>query len=869
MMGPDKSVLALLTAALLSAGCALGPAYQRPVLDLPAAYPDETDAGSRRAAVQAEWWKLYNDQQLNDLVASTLARNVDIKLAVAQVEEAEGVVREAGAAVLPEIDAGGNSNRTASSTATTLPSPAGVPTVRTDHRVAFSTTFELDFWGKLRNASVAAQARLLATRYARDVVMLTLASTTAQSYFALRSLDAQIVVTRESLATRESSLGIVRDRVKAGYASDLDLAQANVARANAAALLRDLQRQRALVEHQLQTLTGELGLRVAAGNALELPTPALPPPELPSTLVERRPDVASAEQNLISANAQIGVAKAAQFPTFSLTGFLGGESESLSNILTNPARIWSIGLGVVFPVFDAGRYAARTEEAEARQRQALASYQKTVELAFRDVADALANIRQSVATEEDLRAAAAAARDALRIAQARYQAGYSAYLDVLDAQRSFIEAELSLVRNRQTQLTYTVDLIKATGGGMAKVYRAVDLTLERDVAVKIISPKLRADPQFDARFQEVWQGADVQITLTDLDKLYVDFTLPEQDKTSLSVGPIVAACGVPLGKMSGRGLGHTGGTLDKLEAIPGFRVELTTAEFVEQVRDVGLAIVGQTANLVPADKLLYALRDVTATVDNVSLIAASIMSKKIAAGADAIVLDVKVGDGAFMKTLDDARVLAETMLALGRRAERDVVCVLTDMEQPLGCAVGNALEVREAVATLRGEGPPDFTELVLDASAHLLALSDLGIDRAEARVRVERAVADGSAVVAYERWVRAQGGDPDESVLPSAPVVRELLAPRGGIVQRLGALPVGVAALHLGAGRRTKDDAIDHAVGVVCLKKRGDDVGVGELLAEIHARDEESADVAAAAVLAAYELGDEPPHPRGIVLDTM
>ena len=341
------------------------------------------------------------------------------------------------------------------------------------------------------------------------------------------------------------------------------------------------------------------------------------------------------------------------------------------------------------------------------------------------------------------------------------------------------------------------------------------------------------------------------------------------DKTTLAVGPIVAACGVPFGKMSGRGLGHTGGTLDKLEAIPGFRVELTTEEFVEQVRDIGLAIVGQTANLVPADKMLYGLRDVTATVDNVSLIAASIMSKKIASGADAIVLDVKVGDGAFMKTLPDAQVLAETMLALGRRAERDVVCVLTDMDQPLGRAVGNALEVREAVAMLHGDGPPDFTELVLDASAHLLALSDLGIDRSEARSRVERAVVDGSAFGAYERWVRAQGGDPDEAALPKAPFVREVLAPRGGYVERLAALPVGVAALHLGAGRRAKDDAIDHAVGVVCLKKRGDAVDEGEPLAEIHARDEQSAAAAAATVLAAYELGDELPRPRGIVLDTM
>ena len=341
------------------------------------------------------------------------------------------------------------------------------------------------------------------------------------------------------------------------------------------------------------------------------------------------------------------------------------------------------------------------------------------------------------------------------------------------------------------------------------------------------------------------------------------------DKTTLAVGPIVAACGVPFGKMSGRGLGHTGGTLDKLESIPGFRVELTTDAFVAQVREIGIAIVGQSANLVPADKMLYALRDVTATVDNVSLIAASIMSKKIAAGADAIVLDVKVGDGAFMKSLSDAQVLGEAMLALGQRACRDVVCVLTDMDQPLGRAVGNALEVREAVATLRGEGPPDFNELVLDAAAHLLALSDLGVDRAEARRRAEQAVADGSATAAYERWVRAQDGDPDEAALPAAPIVHEVRAPRGGYVGRLAALPVGLAALHLGAGRREKDDPVDHAVGVVCRAKRGDAVAERDVLAEVHARDDMSAEEGAADVLAAYELVDEPPRPRPIILDTL
>jgi pyrimidine-nucleoside phosphorylase len=341
------------------------------------------------------------------------------------------------------------------------------------------------------------------------------------------------------------------------------------------------------------------------------------------------------------------------------------------------------------------------------------------------------------------------------------------------------------------------------------------------------------------------------------------------DKTSLAVGPIVAACGVPFGKMSGRGLGHTGGTLDKLESIPGFRVELSREEFVRQVREVGIAIIGQTADLVPADKKLYALRDVTATVDNVSLIAASIMSKKIAGGADAIVLDVKVGDGAFMKSIADARGLAEAMLELGRHAERDVVCLLTDMDQPLGHAVGNALEIAEAHATLLGEGPADFTELVLAASAHLLARSDLGLDEAQGRARAEGVIDDGSAATVWDRWIRAQGGDPAPGSLPRAPVVRTVTAPRDGFVRRLGAIRVGVAALELGAGRRAKEDTIDHAVGVVCHKKRGDLVRAGEPLAQIHAARDDQAGAATAAVLEAYEFADDAPPEQPIVLDVL
>jgi pyrimidine-nucleoside phosphorylase len=340
------------------------------------------------------------------------------------------------------------------------------------------------------------------------------------------------------------------------------------------------------------------------------------------------------------------------------------------------------------------------------------------------------------------------------------------------------------------------------------------------------------------------------------------------DKASLVVGPLVAACGVPFGKMSGRGLGHTGGTLDKLESIPGFRIELSRDEFVSQVRDVGIAIVGQTAELVPADKKLYGLRDVTATVENVSLIAASIMSKKIAAGANAIVLDVKVGDGAFMKSLPDARELAGEMLELGRRAGRSVVCELTDMDQPLGQAVGNALEIREAVETLRGDGPADLTELSVASAAHLVSLCD-DVALRQARTRVEAALADGSALDTYGRWVSAQGGEADEDALPRAPVVREVTADREGTVARLGALAVGVASVHLGAGRVVKDDAIDHAVGIVCRAKRGDRVAVGDVLAQVHARDEASAEAAVAEVEAAYELADEAAAPGGVILETL
>src|SRR3954469_2429267 len=340
------------------------------------------------------------------------------------------------------------------------------------------------------------------------------------------------------------------------------------------------------------------------------------------------------------------------------------------------------------------------------------------------------------------------------------------------------------------------------------------------------------------------------------------------DKTTLALGPVVAACGVPFGKMSGRGLGHTGGTLDKLESIPGFRVELSTTQLVRQVREIGLAVAGQSADLVPADRKLYALRDVTATIDEVSLIAASIMSKKIAGGASALVLDVRVGEGAFMRTVEDARRLAEAMRALGEEAGMAVLCWLPDREQPLGRTVGNALEVREAYETLAGGGPPDLRELVVVAATHLLVLSDLGLDEGAARGRVTACLADGSALAAYERWIRAQGGDPDPALLPRADVVVGVPAPAGGFVREVRAREVAAVAMALGAGRERKEEPVDHAVGVFCLAKHGDRVERGDPLAEIHARDAAAAKAAETALLAAYEIGGEP-KPRQLVLDVI
>ena len=334
------------------------------------------------------------------------------------------------------------------------------------------------------------------------------------------------------------------------------------------------------------------------------------------------------------------------------------------------------------------------------------------------------------------------------------------------------------------------------------------------------------------------------------------------DKTSLALTPIIAALGVPVAKMSGRGLGHTGGTIDKLECFDGFTTALSEEQFAGNVNTIGIAIAGQTANLAPADKKLYALRDVTATVDQMSLIASSIMSKKLASGSDAIVLDVKTGNGAFMKKLEDSRALAKEMVSIGTMAGKKTVAVITDMDQPLGRAVGNSLEVREAIDTLRGEGPADFKEVVFALGSQMLMLAGRAADEKEARALMEGVIEDGSALDKFAQFVRAQGGDAapvyDTSLLPVAGKTLEVTAKESGYVHRILAEDIGIACMTLGGGRETKESAIDLSVGIILEKKNEDAVSDGEVLATIYGNDDAKMQAAYEKIAHAYEIAKEP-----------
>lgn len=333
------------------------------------------------------------------------------------------------------------------------------------------------------------------------------------------------------------------------------------------------------------------------------------------------------------------------------------------------------------------------------------------------------------------------------------------------------------------------------------------------------------------------------------------------DKTSLALTPMVSACGVKIAKMSGRGLGHTGGTIDKLESFQGFSTSLSEEAFIDQVNRIGISIIGQTKNLAPADKKLYALRDVTATVDNMSLIASSIMSKKLAAGADAIVLDVKTGSGAFMKEEADAMLLAGEMMTIGKNAGRKMMAVISDMDQPLGNAVGNALEVKEAIETLKGHGPADFTELCMTLGSCMLMVAEIAENEQQAREMLKEAVDSGKALDKLAELVEAQGGDKrmvyETDLLPKASSITPLLSEKDGYVEKIQCDEVGICSLILGGGRETKESAIDLSVGIVLTKKVGSHVKVGEPLAYIHSNEEAKRLACEERLRKAFHIGDK------------
>lgn len=336
------------------------------------------------------------------------------------------------------------------------------------------------------------------------------------------------------------------------------------------------------------------------------------------------------------------------------------------------------------------------------------------------------------------------------------------------------------------------------------------------------------------------------------------------DKTTLIVGPVAAACGVPVAKMSGRGLGFTGGTVDKLESIPGYQTSMAAQDFMKQVNETGIAVIGQTGHIAPADKKIYALRDVTGTVENLSLITSSIMSKKLASGSDAILLDVKCGSGAFMKNLQDAERLAELMVEIGNADGRKTMAVITDMEQPLGCAVGNALEVQEAIDVLKHKGPSDITELSTVLAGMMVFLGEKAASVEEGIEKAKNALTDGSAFEKFKALVKGQGGNPkiteDPGLLPHSSLCREVKAGQAGYVNAIDAMKIGLASQHTGAGRQRKEDGIDLAAGLVLCKKTGDAVQAGEVLCRVYGNDAEKARLAAAEVKDAVVIGTARPE---------
>jgi multidrug efflux system outer membrane protein len=467
-----RFVTAALAASLLSGCITVGPNYERPKIDTPDIWP----GGVTETSTPATWWRGYNDPVLDAMIEEALAHNANLRLAIARLDEARATLGLARADQYPGLSASGGASRNRASQKSVPGMPPGTDPVYNDLRATLNTSYEIDFWGKYRRATEAARADLLASESNRDAVRLTLIAEVSRGYFNLRSLDAQVAVTRRTISTRFESLDLERKRFDAGVVSELELHQVEAEAAAAQALLPSLENQVARQETALSVLLGRspraiVSTPVDRGAAIEaLTVPPALPAGLPADLLERRPDLREAEQRLIAANARIGVAKAAYFPSISLTGLLGGESATLADLFTSPARIWQSSASAAQTVFDAGSTGSRVKAAQARRQQALAQYQSAIQNAFRDTLDALVAQRKARETLEAEQARVTALSSALKFARMRYDSGVASLLDLLDAERGLLDAELNRVEAQRAQLAATADLFKALGGGWTDGY---------------------------------------------------------------------------------------------------------------------------------------------------------------------------------------------------------------------------------------------------------------------------------------------------------------------------------------------------------------------------------------------------------------
>jgi multidrug efflux system outer membrane protein len=458
-----------LVGSLVLSGCQslVWPDYLRPNVDTPDRYV-EMSQDAAQSQIAKDWWTLYQDETLNTLIAKALKHNTDIKVAVANIEQADAVMKEAGTFLFPSVDLDAGGTRSRVTEAGAFPVFADNP--RESYNFKFGTNFELDFWGKLSRTKESARASALSTRYAKDTVELSLTGLVANQYLSLRSLEKQIQIAEQNLVSRDESLALTKRRLEGGIVSALDFHQAEVASANLRAQISDLKRLQSLSLNQLALLTGDLnlavnGLNLAQADMMALPIPPVPPIGLPSSLLESRPDVRQAEAQMVAANANIAVAKAALYPSISLTANWGGESLELQDVLKSAARIWTGGLSLNLPIFNGGRLNARVDQEAAKQKKTLATYERTIQTAFTEVNDALINLRQQTQREQSLLTSQDSAKKMLTLSENRYQSGYSAYIEVLDAQRTYNEASLAFVQARQARLSASVDLFKVLGGG--------------------------------------------------------------------------------------------------------------------------------------------------------------------------------------------------------------------------------------------------------------------------------------------------------------------------------------------------------------------------------------------------------------------